>query len=69
MMKKEYIQPSADLIFYISEPFCARSVDQDNKSQNPLAPISSEISDQPEGDESTPARYDAWATWDDMGWE
>ncbi len=66
-MKKEYIQPSADLIFYISEPFCVGSVEQNNKSQDSLASISSEISDQPEeGDESAPARYNAWTAWDDM---
>ena len=23
----------------------------------------------PGGGEITPARYDAWATWDDLGWE
>ena len=77
-MKKVYLQPQVEIVS--SSPFaiCAGSPTTtagfDDK-QNPLGGDTSMEVDQnpnPGGDTPPPpvgARYDAWATWDDMGWE
>lgn len=73
-MKKVYLQPQVEIVS--SSPFaiCAGSptttAGYDDK-QNPENPDTSIPVDQnPDGDKPpVGARYDAWATWDDMGWE
>ena len=73
-MKKVYLQPQVEIVS--SSPFaiCAGSPPTAgyNDTQNPENPDTSmEVDQNPSGDTPPPvgARYDAWATWDDMGWE
>ncbi|MBQ6680737.1 MAG: hypothetical protein IJM78_00700 [Prevotella sp.] len=73
-MKKVYFQPQVEIVS--SRPFeiCAGSppsagYDDKQNPDNPDNPIG--VEDPNPGDTPPPvgARYDAWATWDDMGWE
>lgn len=72
-MKKVYLQPQVEIVS--SSPFaiCAGSLQAGyNDLQNPDnqdTPIT--VEEPNPGDTPPPvgARYDAWATWDDMGWE
>lgn len=71
-MKKVYLQPQVEIVS--SSPFaiCAGSLQAGyNNVQKPDDPDTSmEVVQNPDGDKPpVGARYDAWATWDDMGWE
>lgn len=72
-MKKVYLQPQVEIVS--SSPFaiCAGSQSAGyNDVQNPNNPDTPITVEEPNPGDTPPpvgARYDAWATWDDMGWE